>query len=396
MKEQISTAYWHEKLKQLGIIVIIPSYNNGKTLADVIESVRFYAPDILVVNDGSTDETAGILSRESNLHIITHPANQGKGVALRHGLSFAKKLEFRYAITIDSDGQHFASDIPALIEAIEKEPDTLLVGARNLASDNMPGKNTFANKFSNFWFTLETGIKLQDTQSGYRLYPIQRMNVDKWYYTAKYEFELEALVFAAWGGITVKNIPVHVYYPPQEERVSHFRPFRDFTRISILNTILVLVTFLWIIPRNFFRKLNWKNCKQFFSDHVTHSPESNLRITAAITLGVFMGIVPVWGYQMLITLFLAHLFRLNKVIAIVAANISIPPMIPFLLYGSYVTGCKVLGDPVNLHLNELSFENVKSVIEQYLIGSVIFAAVCSILAGTIAFILLTACRKKKI
>ena len=99
---------------------------------------------------------------------------------------------------------------------------------------------------------------------------------------------------------------------------------------------------------------------------------------------------------MLITLFLAHLFRLNKVIAIVAANISIPPMIPFLLYGSYVTGCKVLGEPVNLHLNELSFENVKSVIEQYLIGSVIFAVVCSILAGTIAFILLTACRKKKI
>ena len=97
-----------------------------------------------------------------------------------------------------------------------------------------------------------------------------------------------------------------------------------------------------------------------------------------------------------ITLFLAHLFRLNKVIAIVAANISIPPMIPFLLYGSYVTGCKVLGDPVNLHLNELSFENVKSVIEQYLIGSVIFAVGCSILAGTIAFILLTACRKKKI
>ena len=129
MKEQISTAYWHEKLKQLGIIVIIPSYNNGKTLADVIESVRFYAPDILVVNDGSTDETAEILSRESNLHTITHPVNQGKGVALRHGLSFAKKQGFRYAITIDSDGQHFASDIPALIEAIEKEPDTLLVGA---------------------------------------------------------------------------------------------------------------------------------------------------------------------------------------------------------------------------------------------------------------------------
>ena len=122
MKEQTSTAYWHEKLKQLGIIVIIPSYNNGKTLADVITSVRFYAPEILVVNDGSTDETPEILNQEANLHIITHPVNQGKGVALKHGLSFAKKQGFRYAITIDSDGQHFASDIPVLIEAIEKEP----------------------------------------------------------------------------------------------------------------------------------------------------------------------------------------------------------------------------------------------------------------------------------
>ena len=394
--EERSEELWHEKARQLGIVVIIPTYNNEKTLTTVIEDVLFYVEDIIVVNDGSTDSTPTLLENYPNLHIITHPTNKGKGTALKNGLKQAKAAGYRYAITIDSDGQHFASDIPIFMEEIEKEPDTLLVGARNLTSDNMPGKNTFANKFSNFWFTLETGIKLQDTQSGYRLYPIQRMNVDKWYYTAKYEFELEALVFAAWGGIPVKNIPVHVYYPPQEERVSHFRPFRDFTRISILNTILVLVTFLWIVPRNFFRKLTWKNCKQFFSNHITHSPESNPRITAAIMLGVFMGIVPAWGYQMLITLFLAHLFRLNKVIAIVAANISIPPMIPFLLYGSYVTGCKVLGEPVNLHLNELSFENVKSVIEQYLIGSVIFAVVCSILAGTIAFILLTACRKKKI
>lgn len=395
MNEPTSTTYWHEKLKQLGIIVIIPTYNNDKTLSSVIESVRFYAPDILVVNDGSTDHTTDILSQERNLHLITHPTNRGKGTALKHGLCYAKEQGYRYAITIDSDGQHFASDIPAFIEVIEKEPDTLLVGARNLASDNMPGKNTFANKFSNFWFTLETRIKLQDTQSGYRLYPVQRMNVDKWYYTAKYEFELEALVFAAWGDIAVKNIPVHVYYPPQEERVSHFRPFRDFTRISILNTVLVLVTFLWIVPRNFFRQLTWKNCKRLFSTHVVHSPESNQRITAAIMLGILMGILPVWGYQMLITLFLAHLLRLNKVIAIVAANISIPPMIPFLLYGSYATGCKILGKPVNLHLNELSFENVKSVIAQYLVGSVIFAVVCSIVVGIVAFILLTACRRKK-
>lgn len=384
---------WREKARQLGIVVIIPTYNNEKTLVSVIEEVLVYVEEVIVVNDGSTDSTPALLKQFPHLPVITHPANKGKGTALKHGLSQAKAAGYRYAITIDSDGQHFASDIPAFIEEIEKDPDSLLVGARNLTSDNMPGKNTFANKFSNFWFTLETGLKLQDTQSGYRLYPLRRMNVQKCWYTAKYEFELEALVFAAWGGIPVRNIPIHVYYPPQEERVSHFRPFRDFTRISILNTVLVLITFLWIYPRNFLRKLTWSNCRKFIHTHITHSKESNRKITCAVMLGIFMGIVPIWGYQMIATLFVAHALKLNKVIAIVAANISIPPFIPFILYGSYLTGCRVLGRPVELHPTDISFENVKSVLEQYLIGSVIFAVACSILAGIITISLLTIYRK---
>lgn len=236
--------------------------------------------------------------------------------------------------------------------------------------------------------------ELEDTQSGYRLYPLRKMNVQSCWYTAKYEFELEAIVFAAWGDVAVKNIPIHVYYPPQAERVSHFRPFRDFTRISVLNTVLVLITCLWIVPRNLLRKLSWSNCKRFFTDHVLNTRESNLKIVLAIMLGIFMGIVPLWGYQMLITLFLAHLFRLNKVIALVAANISIPPMIPLLLYGSYRTGCMVLGNPPDLHLGDLSLENVKSVLEQYLIGSIIFAMACSLLSGVISTVLLAICRRK--
>ena len=97
------------------------------------------------------------------------------------------------------------------------------------------------------------------------------MDVQSCWYTAKYEFELEAIVFAAWGDVVVKNIPIHVYYPPQAERVSHFRPFRDFTRISVLNTVLVLITCLWIIPRNLLRKLSWSNCKRFFTDNVLNT-----------------------------------------------------------------------------------------------------------------------------
>lgn len=385
---------WKEKLQQLGIVVLIPTYNNAKTLGAVIEDVSQYSSDIIVVNDGSIDETANVLAGFTDLTVITHPKNAGKGKALKNGLRRAKNMGFRYAITIDSDGQHFASDIPTFITEIEQIPDSLLVGARNLSSDNMPGKNTFANKFSNFWFTLETGLKLTDTQSGYRLYPLYKLGSMKCY-TAKYEFELEAIVFASWAGTQVKNIPVHVYYPPADERVSHFRPFWDFFRISVLNTVLVLITFLWIMPKKFCLMFKISNIKRFFREHILHSKESNIKITQAVMLGIFMGILPIWGYQMLLTLFLSYVLKLNKTISIVAANISLPPLIPFILYGSYFIGCKALVRPVNLNIEHISLTNVKSVLEQYVVGSIIFAFICSLVAGVLTISLLSLFRKRE-
>ncbi len=220
------------------ILAVIPTYNNEKTLARVIGDVRRYCTDVLVVNDGSTDSTAGIIAG-AGVGSISYAPNRGKGYALRRALRYAAEHGYRYMLTIDSDGQHYASDIPKFVEEIAKTPDALLVGARNLRSDNMPGKNTFANKFSNFWFRVETGIRLDDTQSGFRLYPVRRMKGMR-FATRRYEFEVEVLVRAAWRGIEVRNIPVRVFYPEKAERVSHFRPGKDFTRISILNTLLVL------------------------------------------------------------------------------------------------------------------------------------------------------------
>lgn len=388
------SCFWKDKLQQLNIVVLIPTYNNATTLGAVIADVSQYSDNIIVINDGSTDYTAQILAKVPNITVITHEKNVGKGRALKNGLRKAKEMGFRYAITIDSDGQHFASDIPVFIEEIENKPDSLLVGARNLASDNMPGKNTFANKFSNFWFTLETGLKLTDTQSGYRLYPLHKIGSMKMY-TAKYEFELEAIVFAAWSNVCVKNVPVHVYYPPAEERVSHFRPFWDFFRISVLNTVLVLITFLWILPLKFCRKLTFSNIQRFFRENILHSKESNTKITQAIMFGIFMGILPIWGYQMLLTLFLSHLLKLNKTISIVAANISLPPLIPFILYGSYYIGCKVLGQPANLIFSTISLDNIKNVLEQYVLGSIILALLCSLVAGFITMSLLSIFRRRE-
>lgn len=395
MSNENNNPTWRERLKELKGIVVIPTYNNASTLARVVSGVREYAEAVLVVDDGSTDNTRQVLKAFPEVWVMRHTENQGKGAALKDGLGAAKAAGFRYAITIDADGQHYASDIPRFIERIEQEPGALLVGARNIRSENMPGKNTFANRFSNFWFTLETGLELADTQSGYRAYPLYRMDVQRWWYTAKYEFELEAIVFAAWGGIAVRNIPVQVYYPPREERVSHFRPFRDFTRISILNTLLVLVCLCWIWPRNFFRWCRWKNIRSFLDRQVLHAPDSNRALSASVMLGVFMGIVPVWGYQMILTLGLSHLLKLNKVIALIASNISIPPLLPFVLYGSYYTGCRVLGRPCTLLYHEVSFDTLRRVLEQYVVGSILFALLCSVAAGALSFVLLTLFRKQK-
>jgi glycosyltransferase involved in cell wall biosynthesis len=365
-------------------------------LKTLVGEVLEYCVDVIVVNDGSTDGTGSILeSFGGRIRVLTHLKNMGKGVALINGLSAAVEMGFRYAVTIDSDGQHFPSDLPVFADAIEKYPETLLVGARNLYADGMSSRSTFANRFSNFWFRIETGIKLSDTQSGYRLYPLEKIDIDidKGYFTSGYEFELEILVFSAWRGTGIANVPVKVYYPPEGERVSHFKPLRDFTRISVLNTILVLYCIFWKWPAGFFRNLSVSRIKAFVNERILHSGESNLKLAEAIMLGVFIGIIPVWGYQMAIAFFLAHLFKLNKIIAVVSSNISIPPMIPFLLFGSYWTGCEVLGQPVLFSLQEINMAKIGSVLVQYVLGSFIFAAVCAVLIGSVSFILLSIFRK---
>lgn len=373
-------------------VIVIPTYNNGGTLGQVLTDVLAYSFPVIVVNDGSTDNTLEVLKGFPGIRVISYPDNQGKGYALNTGLKAATEAGYRYAITLDSDGQHYADDIPVFLKEIALYPDSLLIGARNLASDNMPGKNTFANKFSNFWFTLETGIRLSDTQSGFRLYPLHKLK-KMHLFTTKYEYELEIIVQAAWRNIRVANVPIKVYYPPAGERISHFRPLRDFTRISLLNSVLVLIALLWYWPWKCVRSVTKENVKKFVAKNITHSPESNVRIALAVMFGVFMGIVPIWGYQMIVAGVLAHLMGLNKVITIVASNISIPPMIPFLLFGSYVTGGWVLDQPVTLTLHEVTFDTIKDSLLQYLAGSMVFAVICGLLAGFVCLTLLSLFRK---
>ena len=225
------------------ICAVIPTYHNGGTVADVVRGVLRQGLPVLVVDDGSTDDTAQKLEG-LDVKVFRHPENRGKGRALRSGLEEARRLGYRFAVTLDADGQHDPADIPALVAAAGER--TLVVGSRNLTAAGMPAGNTFANRFSNFWFTVQTGRKLPDTQTGFRVYPLEDLPSLK-LLTSRYEAELTLLVFSAWKGLRLVPVPVRVYYP--EDRVSHFRPFADFFRISVLNTILCVLALVYGYPR---------------------------------------------------------------------------------------------------------------------------------------------------
>lgn len=373
--------------------IIIPTYNNDKTLKRVIDGVlkHFQPKSLIIVDDGSTDNTSSILKNYATAHQIQFNSNKGKGVALRKGFKKALELGFTHAITIDSDGQHFHEDIPLFIEASREAPDTLFIGARNMNQEGVPSKSSFGNKFSNFWFWFETGIKLKDTQSGFRLYPISIMP-KKWF-TFKFEFEIEAIVRSSWKGIPVKNIPIQIKYD-KEERVSHFRPFKDFTRISILNTVLVTITLFYILPRTFIRSFKKKSFKQFIKEDILGSNDSPKVKSFSLALGVFIGIIPIWGFQTAVVLFLAVAFRLNKALAFAGSNISIPPMIPIIVIGALQIGGFVLNS--NINSDEIfSLNNFKAYLFEYLLGSIILAIFAALITGFLSYIFILIIKKKK-
>ena len=373
-------------LSEINGCVIVPTYNNEGTLKNVLERIIEVEPTstILVVNDGSTDGTSEILENfGSKIQIIVNETNQGKGFSLARGFRKAIELGYENAITIDSDGQHFPEDLPLLINSAKENQGAVIMGSRNMEQAGVPAKSSFGNKFSNFWFKIETWITLPDTQTGYRVYPISQMKKTK-FFTKKFEFEIEVVVRLAWKGVQFVTVPIRVKYD-MDERVSHFRPGRDFFRISVLNSILVLGALLYYYPKKFFSI----NTLRLIKQEAIKPNESNFRKALSIGFGFFMGIFPIWGFQLLVGIPLAVWFRMNKILFIASANISVPPMIPLIIYGSLLTGQVVINDEIdNAAIWSFTMESIENNVLQYFIGAIILSAICFAITFMLSYILL--------
>jgi hypothetical protein len=142
-------------------------------------------------------------------------------------------------LTMDGDGQHLAEELPALIDAAARHPHALIIGARQVGSEQVSRSRLFGNRFANRWVEIASGVALPDTQSGFRIYPMPE-TLALGAASGHFAFETEILIRAARGGLRIESVPVRAYYPPPDVRVSHFRPFVDTVRIIIVVLRLIM------------------------------------------------------------------------------------------------------------------------------------------------------------
>src|SRR5258706_9010600 len=226
---------------QMKLCVIIPCFNHSATVAPVALQAQTHCP-VILVDDGSTEKLPDL----PMARVIRLEQNRGKGAALLAGFQEAARDGFTHAITMDADGQHCAEDLPKFFSAAEAQPDALIVGVRDLIAAGAPVGRRRSNAVSSFWFRVETGVRLADTQCGFRCYPLalaQQLQIR----SGRYAFELEFLVRAAWVGTSIVPVPIRSSYQPEQLRLSHFRPIVDLARITSMNIGLVLQS--WLVPR---------------------------------------------------------------------------------------------------------------------------------------------------
>lgn len=363
---------------------VIPVYNNAATIADVARRCRERVANVLVVDDGSTDADLTALLRGTGIQVLRHRTNRGKGQALLTGLEHVALAGGRFMITLDGDAQHFPEDLDRFLPLLDE--NTILVGARREVDGDMPRRSRFGRAFSDLWITIETGHRVEDTQSGFRAYPVRHLSRLR-LHCRHYDFEVEVLTRALWAGLQVVNVPIRVWYAPAGQRLSHFRPFLDNLRISLVHTRLVgrrLVPWprrrlvrrdrdlacLFANPRAFIVRLLCENA----------SP-GGLALAAAV--GVFLGALPLIGCHMIVILYVATRLNLNKVMALAIQNLCMPPFVPLvcIAVGYFARHGRVI---TNETLAGLARQPLDRLLEWFL-GSLLVGPMLAVLCGAAVY-----------
>jgi glycosyltransferase involved in cell wall biosynthesis len=329
----------------LKILVVIPVYNHAKTVAGVAQRALDQGFPVLVVDDGSTD---GSFDAVSALPLARHrmPVNGGKGGAILAAAALADEWGYEAMVTIDADGQHDPADAMALVDAAFSGQPAIVIGARRMDGEHVPRSSVFGREFSNFWVRLECGETLPDTQSGYRLYPVELLRKVR-FLSRGYTFEIEVLVRGRWAGLPIVSVPVPVYYPPGDERISHFHKLKDNLRLSLLHTYLVTRSLIPWRHRRLFADQRGQQPSIFqprlYLKALSSEHSSERELAAAVWVGIFLGALPIIPFGIATIVYASHRLHLNKLASVGASNVCCAPFVPmacvelghFVLYGRF-------------------------------------------------------------
>jgi uncharacterized protein (DUF2062 family) len=364
------------------LLVAIPVYNHGGSLREVAQRALAVHPDVVVVDDGSTDGGSETLMGLP-VRLLLHERNLGKGQAILTAAREARRLGMTHLATVDSDGQHDPADLTAFLPLLREEPEALVVGTRRFGPE-VPGSSRFGRSFSNFWLRVQTGVSLGDTQSGFRVYPLAVL-LDLPLRESGYAFEIEVLVRAAWAKVPLRSVDVSVAYP--SDRVSHFQLLRDNARLSLLNTKLTMRTILpWPhqalvagTPTRVSALHPLRAIRALLSENTTPR-----ELALAAALGVFVGTLPLLGIHTLAILIAAGFLRLNRLAAVTASQITIPPFVPALAIevGHFMRFGRLLTE---VSLQTLANEGLERLWEWFL-GSLVLGPALGLLAGVVTYL----------
>ena len=214
----------------MNLLALIPAYQAGRTLAAVIAATRPILPDILVVDDGSTDDTSAV-AKAAGVALLRLPRHRGKGAALRAGFARALKREREAVVTLDADGQHDPREIERLLECWRRTGAALVIGSRRHLEGDMGRARRFGNRFSRRAVSYFSGRRIEDPQSGFRLYDTKLLRALP-LRGRRYEMESEVIVRAARAGFGVVSTPIRLA-EVDGLATSHYRPWRDTARICV-------------------------------------------------------------------------------------------------------------------------------------------------------------------
>lgn len=368
------------------VLVAVPVYNHAPTLRAVVLGLLERHPHVLVVDDGSDDLEPEVLAGLP-VRMVRHGRNRGKGAAIRTAALEARRQGMSHIVTIDADGQHDPADLPLFLEAVAADPLAVIVGARDFNTENVPGSSRFGRAFSNFWLRVQTGVILSDVQSGYRAYPLNVLENLRCTEN-RYSFEVEVLVRAAWAGFRLREVNIRVHYPPKGERVSHFGAFMDNARISLLNTRLTIRAIMPVPHRKFGEDEAGrvspihplKSLRILLRDDAT---PAGLGLSAA--LGIFLGTLPLIGIHSIAILLAAGWLRWNKIAALAASQLCMPPLVPALCIeaGHYLRHGVFLTE---ISLRTLGYEAPQRLWE-WILGSMLLAPLLAALIGAAVWVL---------